>query len=324
MNNKAKPLTEAQWLQIGLETARHPKWRTYKHHTNIDRFRTAYGVIPKTCEMIWNDLRDADRINKKDDPRNLLLAIRFLWAYHIEEDLGNYFDIRSPKTVRKYCKQWVGLIQSLLMSKVIIPRSLAVSLVTLPHSSCVLQIGNLDEIDDETIFLFSIDGTHCPIEEPRPFSTEWSSHKFGGKPGVNYELGIFIHKPQLAWVYGPIRPGKYNDISTFRRKLKNKMLSLLPGKRLIGDKGYRGEAELISTRNDYDPPEIAEFKDRVLARHETFNLKLKFFNCLSQPFRHKEGDIIANHKVAFEACCTITQYQIETGGQSMFDPYPLN
>ena len=164
----------------------------------------------------------------------------------------------------------------------------------------------------------TVDGTHCPIEEPRPFSTQWSSHKFGGKPGVNYELGLSIHKPKLIWVYGYTRPGKYNDISVFRQSLKNELLAQCPGRRVIGDRGYRGETELISTRNEFDPPEIAEFKDRALARHETFNQKLKCFACLRQRWRHS----LELHMEAFHACCVLVMTQIECGAASLFDPYP--
>lgn len=179
-------------------------------------------------------------------------------------------------------------------------------------------MGSIEEHDDGFIYFGSIDGVHCPIEEPRPFSKEHSSHKLGGSAGVNYELVVCLHKSMLAWVYGPIKPGKYNDLSTFRRNLKGVMEEKLTGRRLIGDKGYRGEAELISTKNEFDPEELAEFKDRASARHETFNQRLKCFKCLSTPWRHGRE----NHKIAFEACCAIVLFQIQAGGTSFFDPYP--
>jgi len=179
-------------------------------------------------------------------------------------------------------------------------------------------MGTLQDNDDGLVFMLSVDGTHCPIEEPRPFSTEWSSHKFGGKPAVNYELGILIHKPKLVWVNGPTRPGKHNDLAVFRQKLKQ-ALSALPGtKKAIGDSGYRGEPELISTRNGLDSKEVTQFKDRTLARHENFNQRLKCFACLCQPFRHG----VDNHGYAFKACCVLVMYEVETGGTSFSDAYP--
>lgn len=182
----------------------------------------------------------------------------------------------------------------------------------------LFQIGNIWDHDAGFLFFGVIDGVHCPIEEPHPFDPANSSHKLGGSPGVNYELVTCVHKPMLAWVYGPIAPGTYNDISTFRRRLKWAMEDKLPGRRLIGDKGYRGEQDLISTKNEFDPEELAEFKDRCCARHETFNQRLKVFHCLSTPWRHGRD----NHGIAFEACCAIVMFQIKTGGTSFFDPYP--
>lgn len=166
--------------------------------------------------------------------------------------------------------------------------------------------------------MMTVDGTHAPIGEPRPFSTEWSSHKFGGSAAVNYEIGLSIHRSQLVWVFGPIRPGKYNDIATFRLKLKGEMETKCPGKRAIGDRGYRGEPGLISIRNEFDSPEVAEFKDRALSRHETFNRKLKYFGFLVKNWRHD----LPFHKDCFEVACTLTQFQIDNGSMSLFDPYP--
>jgi hypothetical protein len=137
----------------------------------------------------------------------------------------------------------------------------------------------------------------------------------GGKAGVDYEIGLRVHKSQLAWINGPF-PAATHDIEVFRRGLKEKVPV---GKRVIGDAGYTGEPDLISTQNDFDPREIAEFKERVLSRHETFNARIKNYNCLTTKFRHG----VENHKVAFEAVCVIVMYEIDNGSQSpLLDPYP--
>lgn len=161
--------------------------------------------------------------------------------------------------------------------------------------------------------MLTVDGTHCPQEEPRPFSTKWSSHKLGGSAGLNYEIGLLLHKPQVAWVYGPTPPGQFNDLTVFRQKLK---AEIPPGKKVIADRGYIGEPDVISTQNDFDPIELAEFKWRALARHESFNQRLKNFACLTTKFRHGKE----NHKIAFEAICAIVSYEMENG-DALFDPY---
>lgn len=67
---------------------------------------------------MWNDLRDAEKIRKKDKPMHFLLALRFLFVYENETNLGQFFGIRSRNTVGKYVKMWVKRIQSLLKAKV--------------------------------------------------------------------------------------------------------------------------------------------------------------------------------------------------------------
>jgi hypothetical protein len=107
-----------------------------------------------------------------------------------------------------------------------------------------------EAISDDLVFFLSIDGTHCPIQEPRPFSTKWSSFKLGGKTGVNFEIGLSIKQSKVIWIYGPTAPpGKQNDLIVFRQGVKAKMP---PGKRVIADREYCGEGEFISTYNDLD------------------------------------------------------------------------
>jgi hypothetical protein len=62
-------MTAMDFMGLGLEIGGHDKWRTYKYHTNVKRFKEAYGVIPETCVLIWDALRNsmdaAVRLKKK-------------------------------------------------------------------------------------------------------------------------------------------------------------------------------------------------------------------------------------------------------------------
>ena len=84
----------------------------------------------------------------------------------------------------------------------------------------------IESIDDDAIFMLSIDGTHCPIEEPKPWDSKWSSHKLGDNAGVAYEVGLRVHSSDLAWVHGPLPPGDFNDLKLFRHSLKGKLESM--------------------------------------------------------------------------------------------------
>ena len=177
-------------------------------------------------------------------------------------------------------------------------------------------MANWEELENDLIIFFlSVDGTHCPIQEPQPYDKKWFSSKLNG-PGVNYEIGLKIYKSELLWVNGPFPCGELNDIKTFRLKgLKDKIPI---GKRVIADKGYRGEPDLISTENkDFDERELAEFKERVTSRHESFNKRIKVFRCLTTPCRHG----VDFHGMLFRACCVIICYEMENGSP-LFDPYP--
>ena len=113
------------------------------------------------------------------------------------------------------------------------------------------------------------------------------------------------------WLNGPFKAAKH-DKTIFRRKgLKDK---IPPGKRVIGDKGYCGMPDIISTPNLHDAEELRRFKSHTRARHESFNARLKTFRCLDVRFRHG----VKKHKIVFEAVAVICQYQLENGSP-LFD-----
>jgi len=78
----------------------------------------------------------------------------------------------------------------------------------------------------------------------------------------------------------------------------------------IADKGHRGEAELLSIPSSQDIALVRDFKGRVLSRHETFNGRMKNFDCLEDRFRHRD---LIKHKWCFHAVAVIVQLQLEHG-----------
>jgi hypothetical protein len=114
-------MTAIEFMELGLEIGGHAKWRTYLHHTNIKRFKQAFGVIPETCVLLWDALRNSMdgevRLKKKEKPKHLLVAIRFLWTYDTEYDLARFFGI-CEQTARTWWKFYVTKIEKLLDGKV--------------------------------------------------------------------------------------------------------------------------------------------------------------------------------------------------------------
>jgi hypothetical protein len=144
----------------------------------------------------------------------------------------------------------------------------------------------------QTIFIITVDGTHCRIQEPTLASfvdnQKFYSHKFHSA-GLNYEVALSIFEQRCVWIAGPY-PAGTNDITVFRHGLKQKMLEAREASgidhRGCGDKGYRGERKLLSTPSSMDNEEVRDFKGRALSRQETWNNRLKCFDCLDEAFRH--------------------------------------
>lgn len=171
------------------------------------------------------------------------------------------------------------------------------------------------ETEDETIFILTIDGIHCKIEEPTlgdfQLNKKFYSHKFHSA-ALDYEIGISVFEQKCVWVSGPYGAGK-NDISIFRHKLKAQLQKAREASgvdhRGIADRGYRGERSLLSVPSSQDTSYVRNFKQRALSRHENFNGRLKNFDCLEERFRHS----IKKHKHCFYACSVIVQLQLENG-----------
>lgn len=158
----------------------------------------------------------------------------------------------------------------------------------------------------------SVDGVHYLHEEPRPFTTKSSSHKFGGVAGVGYEICVATNKAKITWLNGPFCAG-HNDRKVFCEfGLKDAIEQKLqrrrnPDIRVIADDGYFAAefCQTLSFWNEFDPRDLAYFKDRSLARHERVNGQSKDFHVLHRKFQHDRGmnqdGIFTRHKACTEA-----------------------
>jgi len=158
--------------------------------------------------------------------------------------------------------------------------------------------------------LVSIDTTDVPIEEPKPFSKKWYSHKFQGA-GLRYEIAVSIKKGHIVWVHGPFPCGSYPDISIFRHTLKH---YLEENERVEADNGYNGEQPMFcKTPGGFssraEGAEARLVRRRLRSRHETVNKWIKDFGILSQVYRHN----LIDHCHVFRAVVVLTQLAIENG-----------
>ena len=140
--------SEQRFLKLGLEIAGYKRWETYQHGSNIDRFVSCYDATPKTCFEMWKDLKFMDKLDKYSKPKYLLIALRYLYTNDTENDLARFFGYIDRTRIRTHAKEYANKIQWLLQLKML----------------------SFEESEDGLVYVMSVDGTHCRIQEPRPFS----------------------------------------------------------------------------------------------------------------------------------------------------------
>ena len=152
---------------------------------------------------------------------------------------------------------------------------------------------------------------HELVRLNRKESRKWYSHKFNSA-GLKYEVATCTATGDIVHYLGPFR-GAVHNLTIFQFHLKR---SLLPGERVIADRGYRGDRKIV-TPYDYDCLSMQHKRAMSVlrSRHETMNGRLKIFGCMSQSWRHALSD----HHRAFRACLCIAQLMHKYGTAGMFD-----
>ena len=178
----------------------------------------------------------------------------------------------------------------------------------------------------------TVDGVHYSREEAHPFLTKMSSHKFGGKAGLMYELVMYTHKAKIAWLNGPFPAGNSDRIvfwnggskqAVEEKQLRNKDFWIIADNWYLANDLFK----LLSYRDEFDPRKFAYFKDRALARHERMNGWSKDFGILDHCHWSERGhnaDLdFPLHKATVEVVFVVIQYELDAGEMTLFDPYPL-
>lgn len=162
--------------------------------------------------------------------------------------------------------------------------------------------------------MISVDGVDFIIQEPYPYvkatSKIWYSKKSNG-PGLRYEIGVTIKTGDIVWLHGPFPCGQYNDCSIFNNSLAT---FLDENERVEADDGYRAaDPKKVKSKSGhssrYSSVNELDVKNRVRARHETVNKRIKQLSSLSGIFRH---DLDAHSDFVY-AACVLTQISISMG-----------
>jgi hypothetical protein len=302
-------LTEEEMLLKGLDligwnTSRVEKW---KSETALEHYRGMYGVNPVVTAQLCEDLQRTEvgdaRIGKMDVEK-LHWALHFLYRYPSEIESSNTWN-KCANTIRESHWFYTAKIRALKVTKIRWPRS--------------------GFWKDDDIWVLSVDGTHLLVLEPGDSDIPKDPSYFSFKhhaAGFNYEVGVCLFESKCIWLNGPNKAGEYNDAKMFTDGgLKDKLA--LAGKKGIGDDGYRGFPNQISTANGLDSEDVRVYKVRSRQRHEVFNGKLKQFGVLSERFRCKNNandQFTAAEKLqmCFEAVVVLVQYKMDMG-EPLFD-----
>ena len=301
-NKKKHTWTDVKILAFGLTLVGFDSSRQQvTEDKNIRQFRGHYGVGPKAIAALIKDLKpDSGKAWGDKELRKLFIGICWLKLYETEEVMAGRWDL-GEDTCRNTAKLCVTQIQSLKKLK-----------ITFRGMNL-----NLDWL--------SVDGVHFHSSEMRPDPhSKWYSHKFNG-PGFAYEVALDTVEDVARWTNDP-KPAATHDLTflrggTLKQGKKNWDKSALyfympKGVRLVGDSGYSGQDDLISTTDSAHDPATKELFARFKSRQETYNTRLKFFAVLGQIFCHGKNGLpnkMKLHQTCFDAVCVLVAYDVENG-----------
>lgn len=294
-----------QILRIGLELAyskikpdRIARWKT---HTKLQRFSCHYGLgNPLAYATIYMDLQRYGLMRPEDSPKPDKNLVHFLWCYNYlkryptNEQASGDFGV-CDKTAVKYVWDMIFRIQALKPCKIMFPAA---------------WNPTLDPSQIQTIYIASVDGIHCPIQERQ--SEEYSkdkkywSHKTNS-PCYSYEIAAALYEQEILSVRGPY-PAGTSDETIFNKPggLRDKIPE---GKKVVADSGYRHCGAKVSISTSLDDERVKRFKRRAKCRQESINGRIKKFACLTTKFRHDAK----KHQACFEALVVTVQYTMENG-----------
>jgi len=113
----------------------------------------------------------------------------------------------------------------------------------------------------------------------------------------------------VLWIKGPALPSTHD--ATIFWSDGGLHPDIPAGTRGIADSTYKTLNE-ITVHIEGHSKEMTNFINRVRARHENFNARLKCFKILSETFCGSWGKK-EEHKMVFEAICILVQYDMENG-----------
>jgi len=332
-------ISAANFLRLGLEAKGFGPSRQGSLKVKLRRFHSAYGLAPQTLSVMFHDLQTTQVAEARiDDPdyKDFLLAVFWMKTYMVEEDLAGFFDV-SEKTARTHIWKYVTEIRALKAEMIVWPdfeeseEEIIFSVDTV-HSPIQEQRRNPDrrwssykfkkpalayEVaiktwEDECIWVRGpfkggtkdlpiFMGEVVPLFEEEEDNNEGDDNNDDDDGDVDNWFGDEDDDDDEDYVFE-----EREDIP-----LPYCLCNQIPeGKVAYGDQGYIGAPRhKVIGPNIADTEDVQQFKQRLGARHESFNKRLKSFKILEERFRHG----IKKHPVVFEAIVVMVNYDMKHG-----------
>ena len=186
------------------------------------KFKAYFGADPEICADIWQMINPPEEVSRYARPMHLLWGLLLMKVYATEEVLSGIAGV-TEKTFRKWAWKFIKEVADLsysLVSCCACINAYRARFSKVSHKPIMHQISLEDRFNDDigNIVKLSLDGTDCPINEPRPFNRLWWTKKFNG-PGVRYEIALNIRTGEICWINGPFQCGPWPDGSIFMNGL---------------------------------------------------------------------------------------------------------
>jgi len=300
----AVALSPREVLERGLEFVNARFTNRMSEDGKKEMFEKLYGSSPLVLATQWYDLITTDIRDAKLEGKDIsmagfkrfMIAHNFLWEYHKNAQcLATRFHMCERLARGEPVWFWVRKIAALKDKKIKWP-------------------AHFSRADGEKL-PYTVDGVDFHTKEKSSetlnVDKKYYSVKFN-KAGLRYQIVLSIVEPKCVDFTGPMKCS-IHDTTIWKQSGVAEKTG--PEKFGIADRGYKGQ-EKLSIKNPRDPKPFRQFKARSLARHETFNGRLKMYGALSQCFKH-DLDL---HRFVFEAICVTVQYQMDNGSP-IFDVY---
>jgi DDE superfamily endonuclease len=282
----------------------HPGRKTEKRL--VVEFQKHFGSSPLDIADCWYDLcyYDTSVLSPKEKSdkgfTQFLAAQHWLWARPKNAEMfASRFGVSVQYVQGKRLWLWIERIANLAAKKIVWKKSI--------------------DVKDTEVFAISADGVDFKLWERQhpdyPIDTKAMSHKFKSC-GAKYIIALSVFEPKCLFIEGPFRGGK-GDLDMFRESgLMEKMKA--NGKVCIADRGFRSklaeERKVFALPDFMDSKQLSNFKSRARCRQETYNRRLKHFECLSITFTNG----FAKHSIALRAVAVMVQYQMDNGSPIYF------